>query len=580
MVLFFEDEEKKPKREGRIWRRVLITALVIVFLAGTGLFFMSSLGGNHEALKKGFAEYLSGATGMQAQIGRFDYMGFFPVMRIEAGDIALTRPGQEAPSVTIGSIEIARHFADQLLSRPRMDRLDIRDVKISAGIVSKEGLVIERLALDEKGFEDKPALIVKGVYDSDSFSAHVPVDVVAVGGERKFSRPKSASFFFDAPFLKAEGQFLPSFWGGYRADFKKLEIDGVVLSGEVFFKPGEKGFVIKTDLREEKGQYLVELRQKKKRIKGVVSVPQADPGELISVVNAISNLYDKIALPDPSQTTILPQDIKMDLEIGPVTLVAQGQKIGTFFVPVHQESGVLKAGPLQGGFYGGKLKGNMVLTGNADPGKIDIKISAKEVDFGVMQNTLFGQKGAQGNADIHVSLAGSARSMQDFPGALSGEAALVAGKGTFDNRLINIWGAGLLNALMPKTNPDEDMTLNCLIADFKFDKGVGKAAPLFMDTEKVTIAGEGTINLPDNKIDVLLKPKAKEAAIITVATAVRLGGGFGNVSVRPDTLSLGATLGKLALGAINPAFMVFSMTDLGLSENHPCSAYFSKEPAP
>ena len=69
----------------------------------------------------------------------------------------------------------------------------------------------------------------------------------------------------------------------------------------------------------------------------------------------------------------------------------------------------------------------------------------------------------------------------------------------------------------------------------------------------------------------VLTPKAKKTAVIDVATAVNVSGSLFDPKISPNTLSVGKKLGGLLLGAVNPALLVVSMTDFGLSKEHPCA---------
>lgn len=116
-------------------------------------------------------------------------------------------------------------------------------------------------------------------------------------------------------------------------------------------------------------------------------------------------------------------------------------------------------------------------------------------------------------------------------------------------------------------------TLNCMIADFKITDAIAKPDPLFLDTKRVTVIGEGEINFLENKIDLKLEPKAKNPAFLDVATAVNVKGEIFNPKIGADTFSLFEKLGGLALGIVNPAFLAFTMTDLGITEDHPCHKF-------
>ena len=70
-----------------------------------------------------------------------------------------------------------------------------------------------------------------------------------------------------------------------------------------------------------------------------------------------------------------------------------------------------------------------------------------------------------------------------------------------------------------------------------------------------------------------LEPESKGLEILDVAVPVTLTGPLGNPEVSPSPAGVLKKLGGLSLGLVNPAFLAYSLTDLGLAENHPCRAY-------
>ena len=61
------------------------------------------------------------------------------------------------------------------------------------------------------------------------------------------------------------------------------------------------------------------------------------------------------------------------------------------------------------------------------------------------------------------------------------------------------------------------------------------------------------------------------------SSSVDVDGALSAPRVTPNFAGLGRKLGTLLLGVVNPAFLAVSLTDLGLSESHPCGAFLKEE---
>ena len=130
-----------------------------------------------------------------------------------------------------------------------------------------------------------------------------------------------------------------------------------------------------------------------------------------------------------------------------------------------------------------------------------------------------------------------------------------------------------MNSMLPDLDKSSKSHLNCGIADFTIENGTAKTNALFIDTERVTLSGEGTYSIPKDYLDLQFKPKPKSIAIIDVATPVNVKGAMNSPEISASVFGLGKKLGGLALGLINPAFLAYSLTDLGLNDNHPCAEF-------
>jgi hypothetical protein len=115
--------------------------------------------------------------------------------------------------------------------------------------------------------------------------------------------------------------------------------------------------------------------------------------------------------------------------------------------------------------------------------------------------------------------------------------------------------------------------MNCAVADFEFESGTAGANAFFIDTDLVTVIGEGEYDYPANALDMTLEPKSKGVEILDVAVPVKISGQLGSPEISPSTMGIIKKLGGLSLGLVNPAFLAYSLTDLGLAEDHPCRPY-------
>lgn len=260
--------------------------------------------------------------------------------------------------------------------------------------------------------------------------------------------------------------------------------------------------------------------------------------------------------------------LDLDIRLEPVN--AGNEKIGAIDFKVLKDKTSFQVTELEGSLSKGSVKGGYNFEVKENGASLNTSLEMLDVAYGEFQEALTDKSFAQGDADIHVTLSGQGVTQKDLRSSLQGRMSLIAGEGKLASSALNFWGGGLINALFPSKDK-QSMSLNCALIDFKIENGIAEGQSLFMDTDVLQLVGKGKINLIEDKIELVLTPNPKKAAIMDVATAVNVTGSLYDPKISPNKLSLGKKVGGLILGAVNPALLIVSMTDFGLSEEHPCA---------
>ncbi|MBI4031506.1 MAG: hypothetical protein HY370_07485 [Proteobacteria bacterium] len=174
---------------------------------------------------------MSGLTGMNATIGDFREVTFFPYASADMGDIAWRREGGNSSVMSIGSLKIAMNFWDIMFSKNRIFAFDLEKIHIDEGIYFPRVADIEKMAMEETDRENhKGRFYVSGKYNGDDFNAEFSMDAGIQGDLTYFMRPKEGSdFTFFFPFFHAAGKV--TFLRGWQFEFSKFRAGDQELSG-------------------------------------------------------------------------------------------------------------------------------------------------------------------------------------------------------------------------------------------------------------------------------------------------------------------------------------------------------------
>jgi hypothetical protein len=121
-----------------------------------------------DPLREGFQDYLSGAYNTNATIGKLDRIAFFPMIDVQATDITMHNKSNAAIiDMELKSLSIRSPFWSMLLHANRINKLSIKGLKASSGIILPQSIQIDNLdIIDQEGPEQYGSFIVaEGLYN-------------------------------------------------------------------------------------------------------------------------------------------------------------------------------------------------------------------------------------------------------------------------------------------------------------------------------------------------------------------------------------------------------------------------------
>ena len=155
------------------------------------------------------------------------------------------------------------------------------------------------------------------------------------------------------------------------------------------------------------------------------------------------------------------------------------------------------------------------------------------------------------SVDVSIEMDATGRSTHEFLAQSNGRIVVTAEHGTVRRGIVEIISADVLATLLDALNPfgkNEKLTrLECAVLAATFDAGVMTLEPAAIQTDKVTILGDGTIDFATEKLklDWVTKPRkgvGLSASAIT-NSYIRLGGTLRDPNLEIKPLEAMATTG-------------------------------------
>ena len=245
-------------------------------------------------------------------------------------------------------------------------------------------------------------------------------------------------------------------------------------------------------------------------------------------------------------------------------------------IDTAMKKGRLSIDPLKGEFGGGVLNGSVFLKPvnmSADFSSV-IKLDGLKLESAARELGM--DESLTGNLDLAIDLKGQGKSVADLMAGLNGSSIIIMSDGKINNKYINLMGGdistGLLRILNPVKEEKEYTDIGCVVSRFDIKSGLADSTVLLINTDVMSVVGQGQIDLRSEKLNISLKPTPKKGvgglsmSLSELAKPFKLSGTLAEPSLGIDpakaALAIGKAIGGTALfGPAGIAASLLSKTD-------------------
>ena len=262
--------------------------------------------------------------------------------------------------------------------------------------------------------------------------------------------------------------------------------------------------------------------------------------------------------------------VNLDIALKADKLVLGRTALDGVSATVRIRNSVLTLQPLSASLAGGKLSGRVRLDAVARPARITAKLGLRGVSLSKLKRSV------SGPMTIELDVRGSGRSPRAIASTLAGKVALIGGPGRVaDDALALItFGTGTILNLLKRGSVRSER-VNCVVARFDFVGGIGRSRVVVIDTARLTYIGQGTINLRNESMNLLMVPATKDIGLgdITIHP-IRISGPLRSPGISVDSSAAAKETAKNIFGVAGRTLdfvgSLFGVTKGPKSRGNPC----------
>ncbi len=215
------------------------------------------------------------------------------------------------------------------------------------------------------------------------------------------------------------------------------------------------------------------------------------------------------------------------------TLTYLGQAWQGVDLALQLKDGHMQRAALTLASAGGPVALSMTADATAKAVPVSLNLDAPALPLALVARTAGLPGRVSGTARVQVRLKATGASLHDLAASLTGTASLAAVGGQLTNAaFVQLTGPSLV-ALGIKVPAEGDTVLRCLGLTAAFDKGVGRLAPIALETTYLSLEGTGQVDLAHETVALRLEPLAAVSGS-RVSVPVVVEGPFRGITGRLD----------------------------------------------
>lgn len=243
-------------------------------------------------------------------------------------------------------------------------------------------------------------------------------------------------------------------------------------------------------------------------------------------------------------------------------------------VHVLLQDRVLTLDPLNFGVAGGTLSSTLRIDGRSEVLQADVVSAARGLQLKELFPGARTMDASFGKLHGDARLRGRGDSIASLLGSSDGEITFALSRGTISRFLMEAAGLNVANAVFVKLFGDEQVMLECLVADFAVKDGLMTTRSFVLETEDAIVTMEGTVSLEKEVIDLDVRPQNKTLRVFTLRSPLYARGTFRKPEVGVQGGPVAARAGAaVALGVIAaPLAALVPLLNVGTDEENACSS--------
>jgi len=202
----------------------------------------------------------------------------------------------------------------------------------------------------------------------------------------------------------------------------------------------------------------------------------------------------------------------------------EGFELEGFRIALRLEGGRLEIPQFTVGYEAGTVRAQAHLDASGSLPEISLKVDVDDVHLTPLLAQVRQTVEEAGVLDGSIDVRSRGNHPVEIRSNLAGTVRLVARDGTLAGRYSSAFATNFATLAVPSLLTGRKPRFGCIVTDFEIEDGVANARELLLESEKISVAGSGSVDIGADAFDIILIPTVHEPGLVSLSAAVNVSG--------------------------------------------------------
>ena len=228
-------------------------------------------------------------------------------------------------------------------------------------------------------------------------------------------------------------------------------------------------------------------------------------------------------------------------------------RLGSGTLVASIRDGRLVVAPLAVSLPGGNVDVAFAIRPTEEAVELEASGKINQLDYGVLARRIDSQSTTSGRLSLDLNLNARGADLSDVMARSNGYIAFGVWPDDLEAGVFDLWAVNIFTAVLPSLD-SEASHVNCAVAHLAIDDGIMRPTTLLIDTSRMQVSGDGTIDFNSDQIDLRAAPRPKRAQMFSAQTPVRVQGSFSDFELGVSSGALTGTVVRMITSPVTTPF--------------------------